>query len=335
MLSVHLMATALVAGLPACDREATRLGAAPIQSNASVADSDSKAASEVLPPLAAPSRLLRIDSSAYDALLTRDGDTNYLMTNDAAFRLVPGHTPERWALPLGFARGMTTDHLVYWSKGVIQRVIKTGGEPETIAKVPREPQRLVTSGHHVAWLQPSDNGQFSIHALEGSRERLLLTPTGTVTAMAMAGQLVYFVERAPDRTWRLGVVALSGAPPYYTSARRGRTPAMLAVTDQVYYYDGPSLTLRRVSPDLHQEDIIARDVICSPIFVAKHIFCAQPAGILELSLDGGTRRVLPLSRGTVTAISATPKLLTWVTDIGENQLAIDATSLLPGTPASR
>lgn len=333
-LREHLNALMLVACLTGCEQEAPRGSALATEPPASGAQDTPKPPSEVPPPLPAPTRLLSLRGSAYNATLVVDGDTNYLMTNDAAVRLVPGHTPERWTLPLGFTRGATTDHLVFWSNGAIRRVPKAGGEPVTVAKVPHEPRCLVTSGHNVSWLERGADGAFSIDALDGSRVRRLHAPSGSVEAMAMAGELVYFVERARDRTWRFGVVSLSGDAPYYAPAKQGRTPAMLALTNQLYYYDGPSLTVRRVSLDLLQEDVVARDVICSPIAVSEHIYCAQPAGILELGFDGVTRRELPLRGATVTAISATSNFLTWVTDIGAAQLAIDSVALAPDPRAT-
>jgi hypothetical protein len=63
------------------------------------------------------------------------------------------------------------------------------------------------------------------------------------------------------------------------------------------------------------------------------VYCAQPAGLLEVGIDGGVRRTLPLEQpGAITAISATGSQLTWVTDIGEDRLAVDSISLTGKEP---
>jgi hypothetical protein len=59
-------------------------------------------------------------------------------------------------------------------------------------------------------------------------------------------------------------------------------------------------------------------VICSPLAVAEHVYCAQPAGLLEIGLDGVVRRVFPLrQKGTITAVTATATRLTWLGRLAE------------------
>jgi hypothetical protein len=284
-------------------------------------------AAKVTPPTPEPTPLLTLSGSAYAATLALDDEGSYLLTGDAAYRLVPGRTPERWGLDLGASPALMRDRLLYWSNGAFRQAPKRGGEPTVLAVVPHPPQRVVTSGDHVAWLDQAEDGRFTIQTLDGSRTRIVHAPRGYVAALAMEDDRIYFVEQA-GTTWSLGVVSLSGGSARHTSTKTGRTPAMLAVAHDVFYYDGPSLTVRRVSSDLEREDVIARDVICSPIAVAERAYCAQPTGLVELDLDGGSRRPLRLGqRGTITAISASATQLVWLMDVGRGQLAVETIAL--------
>jgi len=276
----------------------------------------------VLPPA---KHLLSTDGSAYSSGLASDDERIYLLTKDAAFRLAPDKAPERRPLPLGTSSVVTRDDIVYWFEGALRSVPKAGGEATLVAKLEHMPRQLVASRERVAWLSKDDAG-FAIEAPDTTGVRRLYATTAYLATMALDDEAAYFVERAPDRSWRLGKVSLSGGPHRFTSARLGRTPAMLVVARALYYYDGPSRTVRRVSLDLDREDVIANDVICSPLAVAEHVYCAQPAGILELGSTGNSRRVLAMPEGaTITALSATQRWLAWAADAGEGRLAVNAT----------
>ncbi|HEY6724752.1 MAG TPA: hypothetical protein VI197_12015 [Polyangiaceae bacterium] len=275
----------------------------------------------------APTRLLTMRGSAYGATLGSSDGTGFLLTSGAAYRFVQGEAPTRWAGDFGVAPALTPGHISFWSGGAFRRVPTSGGEPALVATVPRQPQRFVTSGDHIAWLERADGG-FSIHTLDGSKGRLVYAAAGYVGTLAMDDDRIYFAERAADRSWRLGLVARSGGAAHYTKPKRGRLPALLVLAESLFYYDGPSSSVRRVSPDLGSEEVIARDVICSPIAVADNVYCAQPAGLVEIRIDGGVRRTIPLDTpGAITAIAATAQQLTWVTDIGGDQLAVDSIPL--------
>lgn len=275
-----------------------------------------------------PKRLLTVRESPYGATLGSTEDASFLLTGGAAYRFVRGEAPTRWASDFGVAPALAPGHILFWSKGAFRRVPTSGGEAELVATVARQPQRFVTSGDHIAWLDQAADGRFSIHTLDGSHRRVVHAAEGYVGALAMEDERIYFAERAPDHSWRLGLVPRSGGAAHYTKAKRGRLPAMLVLAESLYYYDGPSSTVLRVSPDLGSEDVLAREVICSPIAVAESVYCAQPAGLVEIGIDGGVRRTLPLAeRGGITAIAATATQLTWVTDIGDDQLAVDSISL--------
>jgi len=275
-----------------------------------------------------PTRLLAVSGTAYGATLASAEDGSYLLTGSAAYRFVQGEAPARWARDFGSTPVLTPGHLLYWSEGAMRQVPTSGGEATSAAQIPHQPRRLVSSGDHVAWLDQAVDGSFTIHTLEGSKPRVVHRAEGYVGTLVMNDERIYFAERAPDKSWRLGVVPRAGGRAHYSKAKRGRLPAMLVATESLYYYDGPSSTVLRVSPDLVNEEVLARDVICSPIAVAENVYCAQPAGLIEIGIDGGVRRTFPLeARGAITAVLATSTQLTWVTDIGDDRLAVDSIPL--------
>lgn len=292
---------------------------------AEAAPTSTSAPSAIVPH---PTRLLAVSGSAYGASLASAEDGGYLLSGSAAYRFAQGEAPARWARDFGFATALTPGHILYWSSGALRQVPTSGGEATKVARVPHQPQRLVTSGDHVAWLDQAADGHFTIHTLDGPKPRLVHAAEGYVGSLAMQDERIYFAERARDNSWRLGLVPRSGGAARYSKAKRGRLPAMLVVDESLYYYDGPSSSVLRASADLGSEDVLARDVICSPIAVAENVYCAQPAGLLEIGLEGGVRRTFPLEeRGSITSVAATSTQLAWVTDIGGDRLAVDSIPL--------
>jgi hypothetical protein len=266
-------------------------------------------------------------------MVALDDAGSYLLTRNAAYRLVPGRPAERWGLDLGLSPVLMREQFVYWSSGAFRQVHEGGGEPKVLAAVAHQPQRVVTSGDHLAWLDQAEDGRFTIQTLDGSKARVVHAPDGYVAALAMLDDQIYFVEQARGMGWRLGVVPVSGGSPRHSAMKPGRTPAMLAVAREIFYYDGPSLTVHRVSPDLEREEVIARDLICSPIAVAEHLYCAQPVGLIEVGLDGVVRRTLTRRpSGMITAIAASAARVTWLVDIGRDQLAVQTIALTPPGP---
>ena len=243
-----------------------------------------------------PTRLLVAPESAYGTTLSSTEDESILLTKSAAYRWTPG-------------------------------------EAVSIAHLPERPQRFGSSGGPVAWLERTADGRSEIRTLDGGKPRVVHSAAGYVGTLVVEAGRIYFAERAPDRSWRLGVVPRSGGTAHYGKPKRGRLPAMLVSAESLYYYDGPSSSVLRVAPDLGSEEVLARDVICSPLAVAESIFCAQPAGLIEISLDGGVRRAFPLEeQRSITAVAATATQLTWVSDIGDHQLAIDSIDLTRPEP---
>lgn len=145
--------------------------------------------------------------------------------------------------------------------------------------------------------------------------------------MTLHDDQLFFVEELASAQWRLGAVSVSGGAPRYGKAQAGRAPARLVVASDVFYYDGPTLSVHRVSTDLVRDESIGRDLICSPLAVSTEVYCAQPPGaIVAIPLTGGAPRVVaaPLG-GLVVALVATSSEVTWLREAGSG-LAVESAS---------
>jgi hypothetical protein len=99
---------------------------------------------------------------------------------------------------------------------------------------------------------------------------------------------------------------------------------LAASSSDVFFYDGPSLTVRRLSPDFQKEEILADDFICSPIAVSQQIFCGQVEGLFELSPQRKNPVALTGGRaGPISFIAASPTQVAWLVDTGANKLAVE------------
>jgi hypothetical protein len=277
-----------------------------------------------------PTTLLTLRKSAYAASLGADEAAFYLLTDNAAHRLVPGQPPLEIPLDLGIGAALTESSYLYWSKGAIWRAPKQGGKARRIATVPHQPQRLVTSGEHFAWLDRSDQEHFTIQTLQGTKPRIVFASSGNIDAVAMLHDWVFFVERTSKSSWRFGGIRSAGGEPAFSAPRSGRTPAMLAISSDIYYYDGNTIEVHRLSPDFSTEVTVIRKLICSPIAVSVHIYCAQTGGLFEVSKKPGSPPVLIQGRHQgITAVAANSTLVGWIRDLGGNMLAVEMLPLDP------
>lgn len=277
-----------------------------------------------------PITLLSLDIAAYSATLAADDEGVMLLLPSAAYRLVPGRAPVRTPLDLGIGPAVTGSSITFWSKGFVWRAPKRGGKPIRVGAAAHQPQSLAASESDLAFLDRSEAGRTSIQTLDGGKARTVYASAGAITSLTMLRDWVFFVEQAPDSSWRIGAVSVSGKQqPSFTAARGGRTPSMLAASnDEVFFYDGPTLTVRRLSPDLIHEEPIAHDFICSPIAVAKSVFCAQVEGLFAVSRQGGTPVTVSTRRaGSITAVAASANRVAWLVDTGPNRLAVEMLSL--------
>jgi hypothetical protein len=267
--------------------------------------------------------LLTLDTSAYTASLRADDDALYLLTSNAAHRVVPGQEPQSQPLDLSFGATLSELAIIFWSSGAVWSAPKRGGELQRLGMVPHQPQYFVASGARLAWIDRTEQGLFTLQTLERNKPRVFYSSPGKIDALSMSHDWVFFVERANDDTWRFGGLSTRGGNPAYTPSKRGRTPAMLAVSNDIYYYEPDAQELRSLSPDFQHEETIAKNVVCSPVAVAEKIYCAQVQGLFEVTKD--THRMTLLTRGSrrlITSIVANSKFVAWLSDVGPNKLAL-------------
>jgi hypothetical protein len=223
--------------------------------------------------------------SAYQATLALDDEAVYLLTHNAAYRLVPGQPAEGLKLDLGVGAVMTQSAFIYWSNGAIWKASKQGGDPKLLAKFPHQPQYFVSSGDVFAWIDLSDEGSFTIQTLDGTKPRVLVSSTGELSALNMVGDAVYFAQRPTNDTWRPGVVRLATGEPKYGPERKGRRPSMFSGSDATYFYDVDKSEIRKLSQDVQNEESLLGKFVCSPIHVSAHIYCGCVEGLFAVSND--------------------------------------------------
>ena len=258
-----------------------------------------------------------------------DDSAVYLMTSNAAYRLVDGEGIQGFRLDLGIGPVLTGTSFVFWSNGVIWRAPKEGGPARELAKFPHQLQYFVSSGEALAWVDQSDDGQYTIQTLEGGKPRVLLASTGEIRALDMIGDAVYFVQRPSDDSWRVGFVQRDGREPQYAVTKKGRAPAQLTGSDGIYYFDLDKKRIVKLSLDLRQEDVQLTDLVCSPIQASTRIYCGCVEGLFDVSKETHQPRVLVHNRpGSITSITSNSKAVAWLVDVGADQLAVD---LLPAS----
>jgi hypothetical protein len=262
--------------------------------------------------------------SAYSVSLAMDDAAVYLMTSNAAYRLVDGEAPQGLRLDLGIGPVLTRSAFVFWSNGVIWSAPKEGGPARELAKLSHQPQYFVSSGEAFAWVDQSDDGLYTIQTLDGRKPRVLLSSMGELRALDMIGDVVYFVQRPANDSWRIGFVQRDGRPAEYAATKKGRAPALLTGSDAIYYYDLDTKRILRLSLDLRQEDVQLTELVCSPIQVSTRIYCGCVEGLFDVSKDTHQPRVLVYNRpGSITSVTSNSKAVAWTVDVGSDQLAVD------------
>jgi len=260
-----------------------------------------------------------------------DDDAVYLMTSNAAYRLVDGEPAHGIQLDLGVGPVLTRTAFVFWSNGVIWSAPKQGGITRELAKFPHQPQYFVSSGEALAWVDQTEEGLYTIQTLDGRKPRVLLSSLGEIRALDMIGEVVYFVQRPADDSWRIGFVHLDGRAPEYTATKKGRAPSQLAGSDGIYYFDLDTTRILKLTPDLRHEEVQLKELVCSPIQVSTRIYCACVEGLFDVSKDTHQPRVLVYNRpGTISSVTSNSKAVAWTVDVGSDQLAVD---LLPASEA--
>jgi hypothetical protein len=328
-----LLHTGVALLLVACGRSATR------SHEKAAASAIATAARVPSPPVVRvePTRLLELSLSAYSTTLVLDDDATYLLSPQRAFRLVPGEPARGIELALGDGATMTRSAFVFWSEGRVWKAPKTGGTAQAVARLARSPQYFVASGEAFAWVSLGDDGAHTIQTLAGAEPTTLVSAAGELSALDMVRDAVYFVERPTPASWRIGVVRTSGGSPEYTNERSGRRPALLTGEDALYYYDVDRFQVRRVSLDLKRDDDLASGLVCSPLHVARGIYCGSVEGLFEIAGPSHTPRILSYNRpGSITNVQSDARKLVWTVDLGADRMAVDSlpTTAPDGAPLS-
>jgi hypothetical protein len=235
-------------------------------------------------------------------------------------------------MPMDFGYGATVTRtsFVYWSRGAVWEAPKAGGAPRRLVALAERPQLFVASEEGgIAWLRQVPGRSFSLDALIGKKPTTLYTSPGSIDAVTMVGEQIFFVERPGGADWRIGRIRAIGGTPEFTTPRSGRAPAMLAGRHDLVFYDGNRFEVRRLSLDLRRERTPASGFICSPVAVSEaHIYCAQPEGIFQLRPDERPRRLVSGdAQRPVTDLAVTPKRLLWIVDAGADKLEVRALAL--------
>ena len=271
-----------------------------------------------------PIRLLTLPVSAYSSVLGLDGESAFLFTRNAAYRLAPGKASQKIPLDLGIGPVLADSGIVFWSKGAIWNASKDGVSVWRKAEVPRQPEYFVASNAGIAWLDRAEDGRFQIQSLAGEKPRVLVADLGEISALHMVHDWVFFVLRAKDNSWRIGRVHVARGEPEFTAARNGPTPAMLAGLESVVYYDMDRSELRQLTTDLKSDHLWLTDFVCSPLYEATNIYCSRVEGLFEILAETRTAKFLWHGpHETVTQIKASSKQVFWTADIGPDQLAVD------------
>jgi hypothetical protein len=275
------------------------------------------------PVLPRPTTLLELDESAYGKTLVVEGKTVFLMTPTAVRQWTVGTPPVETPLPCGTGPTLTSSDIVYWANGAIHAAPRAGGTARLLGTVDRQPQQLVASGDQFAWLDRDPQDKYTVRTLKmGVPQIIYNAGTALTSPIAVAGR-VYLIEHG-TAGWRIVGIPLRGKGKRVASTTRaGRIPSMLAGKDDIYYYDLPSRSIRRLPLDLSREDTVAEGVVCSPMAVSSRIFCARVEGVFEVPLNGGPLTVLTAEPvGLVTTIAAGTGVVAWLNDTGANHLTL-------------
>ena len=320
--SIRALAFGVWLATCACSRSPSReapSAGAPSASSSVQATGDVRAASSQ------PEKLIQLEVSAYAATLAADADAIYVLTEHAAYSLAPGQPPARWNIELGTMPALASRGFAFWLDGELRLAPKQGGKSEVLARVPKPPQRLCALGDHVAWLDASAAASV-LRVLNGSEPRIVYQSEAPLEALTLVDDQAYFVEHRASQ-WRLGAVPLAGGAARFSALHPSRTPASLAGAGELFYYDGPSSSIRRVTTDLTRETTVANDVICSPLAVTDRVYCAQLGLLFEVPTRGGAPRPLaPKRAGTIAGLVATPTRVAWLLDTGENRADVEVLS---------
>ena len=317
-IRLALAAVALGAwGLAACDDPTP-----PVRSRAPTKIEPAKST----PP--GPRIVLELDVSAYRARLDFDGDTLVLATPRGLHLAPSGAAVTAIAHEFGNTFALSGSKVVYFRDGRLWES-RRGALPTALGAVAREPSALALDHEHLTWLEREPSGPSFIQTFAAGKVRQLARITGRVDTLGFFENWVFFFEQGPGGTWRLGGVSLDGGTPKFTQFRAGRVPSTLEAAGELFFYDGPSRSVRRISPDLEREEVVGNGVICSPLAVGDRVVCAQVGGLYELPLGGGAPERLAAQTSFVTALATKDRRVAWISDSGADRLYVKVLDLPP------
>jgi hypothetical protein len=273
-----------------------------------------------------PRQRTTLPFSAYGVRIDFEGDT-LVLASAKGLRLYPATGPaSEVARDFGDTFALAGARVVYFDAGRILVSLR-GAEPKALARVAERPRSIAVDREHVAWVSSGADGPSVLWSLGAEAPRELAKLEGRVDALVLASDWVFFLEQGRSGTWRLGGVPREGGTPAFQDWRSGRMPSTLVAHGDLFYYDGPSRSVLRTSPDLASSEVLAQGVICSPLAVADRVLCARVGGVYELPSSGGVPKDLFKQGAFVTALAARDHEIAWVSDLGADRLLLERRSL--------
>lgn len=268
-----------------------------------------------------PRRVLDLDVSAYRARIAFDGETLVVATSRGLHMLPPDGPASVTAQDFGDTFALAGSRVVFFRQGQLLES-KRGSTPAVLGVVKGAPRAIALDLERIAWVQATSDGGSTIWTARDGHVASVARLGGRVDTVAVMSGWAFFFEHGEAGQWRLGGVSLDGGAPVFREWQQGRTPATLAAPGDLFYYDGPSRSVRRVSPDLGREDVLATGVICSPLAVSDRVVCAHVGGLSEVPFDGGPPQKL-LVQGSMTAsLAANAHSVAWLADSGQDELVV-------------
>jgi len=286
--------------------------------------------------------LLRLPTQAYHTQLAVTPRAIHLYSALGLHTLTQTSPPAFSALPAFSVAALDNTALIGFADGALQEVPLHDPEARRVlGKLSHPPQLLTQHQGQPVWSSPGEAGKSELFSLVHGQIRRIYRAQGTITSLASLADRAYFVEQsvasAPDlRSWTLLSIPLDGGTPAIGPRHQGRTPSMLHLNEQIFYYHGPDRSVYRTSRDFVVEQTAARDIICSPLTAvvrpdsSGQLYCAQMNGITAIDLISLARLTLPVHpSGPITTLAAGEPGLVYVVDSGREQLEL---FLLPHRP---
>lgn len=275
-----------------------------------------------------PTTLLQENVSAYGTRIFSSADGAVIVTPEALFRVRQGQPTKKRIAQLGHPVARQGDDLVFWRDEKIRALPLDEGEERELLSLRQAPQFILSSGPRLAWLTKDQADIHSVQTSSAGSIHVLHASKAPLSSPAIHGEDVYFVEQGREG-WRIGRASLDGSPVKFTKSRSSRPPSMLAPgPDGIFFYDGQSRGIRKLSFDLDQEESVREDAICSPLTVSNRVVCAHVGGIFDIPWVGADPRIVATEPGgPIADITATEHTTYWVADGGENRMIVRSAPL--------